>query len=139
MSPELELQGLIVPRLKADATLASIIGDRVYDHVPRSPTGEVTAGFPFVAISRWQEIPDDADCIDGAVIDITIDAWSRAVGIVEVHRISAAVKKSLDDADVSLSENALVSIEHIGTRTMPDPDGLTSHAVIEFRATVETP
>ena len=119
--------------------MAAIIGARVYDHVPRGATGAVTAEFPFVAIAGWQEITDDVDCVGGSDITVTIDAWSRAVGAPEAHRLAAAVKAALHNADLSLTDNALVSFEHESTLTLRDPDGLTTHAVLDFRAFVETP
>lgn len=140
MSAALDLQGAIVAAIKASAPVSAIVADRVYDHVPRSPTtGVVTAAYPLVAISDWQELPDEADCIDGAEINVTIDAWSRAVGFPEVHKLAAAVKRALHKAELDLGDTALVMIEHDGTRTLRDPDGLTSHAVITFRALIETP
>ena len=140
MSAALALQGAIIAALKASAPVTAIVADRVYDHVPRNPATEaLTAAFPFVAISDWQELSDDADCIDGAEVIVTIDAWSRAVGFPEVHRLAAAVKRALHEADLDLGDTALVMIEHDGTRTLRDPDGLTSHAVITFRALIETP
>ena len=118
MSAALALQGAIIAALKASAPVTAIVADRVYDHVPRNPATEaLTAAFPFVAISDWQELSDDADCIDGA----------------------EAVKRALHKADLDLGDTALVMIEHDGTRTLRDPDGLTSHAVITFRALIETP
>lgn len=139
-SPALELQGAIVGALKGAAAVSAIVGSRVYDHVPRSPaSGEITAAFPFVAISAWQEITDDAECIDGSEVNVTIDAWSRAVGMPEAHRLAAAVKDALHNAELSLTENALVMLDHETTRTLRDPDGITSHAVLNFRAFVELP
>ena len=140
MSAALDLQGAIVAALKASAPVAAIVADRVYDHVPRSQTtGAVTAQFPFLGLDDFQELSDDADCIDGAEIIVTIDAWARAVGVPEVRKLAAAVKRALHKADLDLGETALVMIEHDGTRTLRDPDGLTSHAVITFRALIETP
>lgn len=139
-SPTLELQGAIVPLLKADATLSAIIGGRVYDHVPRSgTTGAVTAEFPFIGMGFWGETQDDADCIDGSEIFGRIECWSRSVGKAEVQRLAAAVKSALRRANIELSDNALTLLEWVRTDTNADPDGLTSHATVEIRALVETP
>jgi len=140
MSPALELQGLIVPRLKADATLAAIIGARVFDHVPRSATtGAVTAEYPFVGMGYWSETQDDADCIEGGEIFGRIECWSRSVGKREALQLAEAVRASLHNADLTLSENALVLIEWVRTDVNMDPDGLTAHATVEIRALVERP
>jgi hypothetical protein len=136
-SPSLELQGAIIAALKG--TSPAIAADRIYDHVPRGTNGAITASFPFVAFANWQEVTDDVLCIPGAEVFVTIDVWSRGVGMVEAHRIAAEVKAALHDAELSLTDNALVLIEHETTRTFRDPDGITSHAVLDFRAFVEIP
>jgi Protein of unknown function (DUF3168) len=132
-SPELELQGVIVPLLKADATLATLIGTRVYDQPPATPT------FPYVTIGDTQFLRDDATCISGGQIYLTMHAWSRAVGFPEVRRIADAVMEALHLAPATLPSNRLVSLMHRQTRAFRDPDGLTSHAVIEFVASTHKP
>lgn len=136
-SPTLELQGAIVARLKANATLTGLVSGRVYDHVPRATDGSLTAKFPFVAIQSMDEISDQADCIDGAEISIDIDCWSRSVGFPEVHRIADAVRTALRGHDFDLAVNAPVYFLHRQTRTLRDPDGLTSHAIITFETFIE--
>lgn len=132
-SPSLELQGAIVARLKAYPALSSIVESRVYDQVP----AEVV--FPYLSWGPDQSVSDDADCIAAFEVSIQIDAWSRAVGLPEVKQIAEAVRSALHDHDLALAENALVSIQHRQTRNFRDPDGLTSHAVIEFVALIEQP
>lgn len=137
MDASYELQIAIVSALKSDAAVRALVGDRVYDDVPRSVDGKVTARFPFISFGPEQTLPDGYDCQDGSEITIQLDAWSRAVGFPEVKKIAAAVRKALHDADLAVEENALVSIEFDGRRVLRDPDGKTSHAVITFRAVVE--
>ncbi|EJC75562.1 hypothetical protein Rleg10DRAFT_5804 [Rhizobium leguminosarum bv. trifolii WSM2012] len=132
-SPDLELQGVIVSRLKADATLATLIGSRVYDQPPESAT------FPYFTIGEAQFLRDDATCVSGGQIYLTMHAWSRAVGFPEIKRVADAVVESLHLAALTLPTNHLISINHRQTRVFRDADGLTSHAVIEFVAYVEKP
>jgi hypothetical protein len=139
-SPVLELQGAIVTALKADAAVAAIVGARVYDHVPRSATsGEITADYPLLGLGSMEEITDDAECIAGSEVFVSVDAWSRSVGRPEALKLAHAVKLALHNAELTLTENALVELFHLTTRTLRDSDGLTTHAVIEFRAITETP
>ena len=133
----LELQGAIVAALKNAAAVTSIAGERIYDHVPRGATGEITARFPFVAIASSDELTTPADCIDQVDVAIDIDCWSRAVGFPEVRRLADAVRRALHDVDLALSDNALVLFQHRQTRTFRDADGLTSHAVLSFEAALE--
>jgi hypothetical protein len=139
MSPTLELQGGITVRLKASSAVIDLVGTRVYDHVPRAPDGAVTALFPFVAHSASDELQNDADCIEAVDVAYEIEAWSDKPGYVEVLRIADAIKRSLHRYEMTLSTNALVELNHVQTRKFRDPDGVTSHVILEFAATIETP
>lgn len=132
-NPTLELQGVIVARLKDFPGLTALVANRVYDNVPPN------ASFPYVSWGPEQSISENADCISGFNISIQIDAWSRAVGLPEVKQIAEQVRLALHDYDPELTANALVSLQHNQTRTLRDPDGLTNHAVIEFTAFIEQP
>ncbi|MBB2793893.1 UNVERIFIED_ORG: hypothetical protein GGD58_002757 [Rhizobium pisi] len=132
-SAELELQGALVTRMKADAPLTALVQGRVYDQPPSPVT------YPYVTIGEAQTIRDDATCVSGEQVYLTLHAWSQAVGFPEVKRIADAVVESLHLAALALPTNRLISIMHRQTRTFRDPDGLTSHAVIEVVANTEKP
>lgn len=131
MDADLELQGAIIQRLKADPGVTTLIAGRVYDSVPNA------APFPYVSYGPVDSNDDDAECITGFAIFIQLDAWSRAVGFPEVKKIADAVRAALHDAPLALSVNALVFLEHRQTNVRRDPDGLTSHASLQFEASVE--
>ena len=131
MDPDLELQGAIVTALKADPVLQTLIGQRVYDQPPDNPQ------FPYVTYGPTDSIEDDADCIQTQDIFVQLDAWSRAVGYPEVKKIADAVRDALNDRDLPIQVNALVVLQHRQTRTLRDPDGLTSHAAISLEAFIE--
>jgi len=132
--PDLELQGLIVQRLKADPDVTALVNGRVFDSVPSG------AAFPYVSYGPTSTEEDDADCIKGASIYVQLDVWSRDVGFPEAKRISSAVRECLHDVDdLTLTDNALVFLNHYQTQTMRDPDGLTSHAAVLFQAFIERP
>ncbi|MCF6111999.1 DUF3168 domain-containing protein [Mesorhizobium muleiense] len=132
-SPSLELQGVIVARLKAVAAVTALIGQRVYDSVPKN------AAFPYVTLGPMDELSDDADCITGFDIALDINVWSRAVGFPEAKWISDAVRAALLDVELSLTANALVYFQHRQTVFSEDPDGLTNRARMSFEAFAEQP
>lgn len=132
-SPTYELQGQIVALLKASPDLSGIIGGRVYDRVPEG------VQFPYVSFGPSDEASDDADCIDGFVVTMQLDAWSRDVGFPECRRITDAVRRALTVDAIQLTDNALVTFNHVTTRIFRDPDGLTSHGAITLEAFVEQP
>jgi len=132
-SAELELQGALVGRLKADAPLTLLVQGRVYDQPPSPVT------YPYVTIGEAQTIRDDATCVSGGQVYLTLHAWSTKPGFPEVKQVADAVVESLHLAPIALPTNRLISIMHRQTRTFRDADGLTSHAVIEFVAYTEKP
>lgn len=136
MSPELELQGAIVTRLKADASLMGLVNG-VYDQPPTTAWATPKEGY--VTIGEAQFIRDDAICLEGGDVYLTLHAWSRKVGFPAVKEIAFAVSENLHMAPLVLASWRLVSIMHRQTRVFRDPDGLTSHAVIEFAASVHKP
>jgi hypothetical protein len=80
-----------------------------------------------------------AECIDGEEITIQLDCWSRSVGAIGCTRIVDAVRKALHDKDLQLSDNALVEMQVTLWRIMDDPDGLTTHGVVQVTSLVEEP
>ncbi|MDX0499022.1 DUF3168 domain-containing protein [Sinorhizobium medicae] len=135
-SPELELQGAIVARLKADVGLMALVNG-VYDQPP--DTAFATPKESYVTIGEAQFLRDDATCVNGGEVYLTLHAWSRKVGYPVANQIADAVAEILHLAPLTLATNRLISIMHRQTRVFRDPDGLTSHAVIDFVANVEKP
>lgn len=132
IDPDLELQGAIIATLKADATVAALVGDRVFDTV----TPE--AAFPYITYGPTTVLEDDADCITGHEVGIQIHSWSREVGTPEAKRINDAIHAALHNNDaVTLAQNALVYLQHRTSQTFRDPDGITNHGVLQFEAFIE--
>lgn len=126
----LEMQKWIYDTLKADVALTALVKG-VHDRIPEG------AQFPYVSFGGIDANNIYPDCIDGAELYIQIDAWSREPGYPEVKRIENAVHLALHDKDVDLPVNAVCYLTHANTVFMRDPDGLTSHAVIQLEAFVE--
>lgn len=131
--PDLELQGAIINRLKADPAVTALVGTRIFDSVPAS------ALFPYISYGPSDALQTDADCINGIDIDVQIDVWSRSPGFPEAKKINGAVRNALHDVDLVLATNGLVFLEHRQTSTRRDPDGLTSHGIVQLNAFIEVP
>jgi hypothetical protein len=130
-SPDLELQGGVYALLASDVALKEEVGAGVYDAVPDG------AVVPYVTLGEAQFIRSDASGVRAGDIYLTVHAWSQDEGFPQVKRIAGCVVDALHHADFPLPSYRLVSINHRQTRTLRDPDGQTSHAVIEFVAFVE--
>jgi hypothetical protein len=126
--PSLALQGAINTRLRAQVAAVS---NRVFDRV------EAGVAFPYIEIGEFQTVDDGAQCHDGQEVYATLHVWSRAVGQVEVKTIAGAVRGALHEVELDLGAAfQFLEIAHQDTRYLKDPDGLTSHAVLTFRALV---
>lgn len=126
--PALALQGAINTRLRAQVTAVS---SRVFDRVPADVV------FPYIELGEFQIVDDGAQCHDGQEVYVTLHIWSRSVGQVEAKTIAGAVRGSLHEAELDLGTDwQFLEIAHQDTRYLKDPDGLTSHAVLTFRALV---
>lgn len=126
--PALPLQAAYVARLRAQ--VAAVSG-RVYDRAPQPTT------FPYLQIGDIQTISDGADCLDSTEIFVTLHVWSRGIGQVECRQIAAACRSALHEWLPALVGFRCVEHTHQDTRTLDDPDGITSHGVLTFRALVD--
>jgi hypothetical protein len=131
---DLDLQRAIVTKLKTSSALQALIGAtiRLHQDVPENPT------FPYVTIGPSQRLPDLAECINGAEIFADIHVFARSNGWAGCKQIGATLIAELHNADdLDLRENILVLIEIADERYFIEPDNLTKHGVVTFRALVE--
>lgn len=129
--PLLELQGAIVSHLRGDSP--PLLSCDLFDRIPAG------AAFPYASFGPADALTDDAECLTSYEVTLQIDVWSRAVGYPEVKTLAAEVRDNLHEAELALSENALLTIVHRQTRVFRDPDGITNHAALTFTALVEQP
>lgn len=143
MDASFELLAAALTRLRAMPAITSLVGNRIYDRAPADQSGKVSVPFPYISCGPSSSIPDDYDCLYGEEVTIQIDAWSSGPGeafsTVECRKICDAVKRALHDVDLTLSVNALVSIQWELTRILSDPNPAIKHGVVQFTATIETP
>ena len=125
----LSLQQAIVATLNA-APLG--LSGRVHDRIPS------VAAFPYVQIAEGQTLDDGAECIDAVEVYLDLHVWSRAIGAVECRSLVGRIRTALHSAPLALQGPwRLVDLRHDSTRFMNDPDGITSHAVVTFRALMD--
>lgn len=129
-----DFQRALFARLTTYAPLAALIGTRAFDRItPDAP-------FPYLTIFDAQLVEDGDDCRDGDEVNVDIHVWSRAVGSLEAKQIAGHVRKALHQYDLMLgADHALVDLSFTGSRFLRDPDGLTTHGVVSFRALTQTP
>lgn len=143
MSPTFELIAAAMAKLKATSAVTAFVGQKVYDRVPENQDGTPNVASPYISFGPTSGVPDDYDCMDGVEITFQVDVWSwgdgEAYGSAQCHKISDTVRRALHNAELTLAQNALVTLTCELFRILRDPDGVTNHGVIQFTAVVETP
>src|SRR5262245_43545893 len=129
--PSLELQSAIITKLKADAGVQAVVGQRVYFLVPPEPT------MPYISLGTNQVLPDKADCIDGTEVYWQIDGWTQSQTAPVEKQISKAVVAALDDQPLTISNYAAIVVEIDRIDYLDDPDGITRHVALSFHFLIQ--
>lgn len=134
IDPATELVTAIIARLRADSAVSAFTSARIYE---RPPDGAV--GYPYIAMGPYDDVPDDAECIDGAEITLQIDCYSQGPGEAfsraEVGKLAGAVSRALHNAEFTLTENALCEVRRRLTRYTRE--GTLNRAIISITARIE--
>lgn len=131
-----DLQRVLYGVLLTVPEVATLAGGRVYDRVPMKD-GKVTATFPYVSFGPVNVIDDYAECVEGETHTIQLDVWSRAVGQSECKNLVDTIRKALNRSQPELTDNAVVGINIPICQIVRDPDGLTTHGIIQVEIMVE--
>jgi hypothetical protein len=121
ISPALALHGALY------AILAPAMGSvSVYDRVPQN------AAFPFVHYGDTQLIGDVFTGSGSTDAHVNIHVFSRGRGKAELLTLEATVRDALENY-IAVPGFQTDTFEYVTTRMMTEPDGLTEHAIIEFK------
>ncbi len=111
---------------------ATSAGANVFDQVPESNP------YPRITIGDEQTLDDSNTCQDGWEVFSDVHCWSRpeSGSKVEVKTLAAEVVAAVHGI-TTIDGFSLVTIRLSTSRVFRDPDGLTEHAAITFRAVVD--
>lgn len=124
-----DLFAAIYAELSTNSALTALIGsDAVYDHVPPG------AAAPFVVIGDETASDGGSDLTDAQEHTLTIHCWSEGASTLQVKRMQSAVRNALHDADLAMDDGICVNIRCEFKEIMRDPDGVSWHGVMRFRA-----
>lgn len=125
--PAYALQAAVVPRLKGNSGVASLVGARVYDEIPANAT------FPYINITGGLMNGDDIDCADITEVYFQIHAWAQPPSAgPTVKKIAGAIRDAMK-ATITLTGFVVEVQEYQQTQWLDDPDGKTKHAMVEWR------
>ncbi len=132
MSTSNALQKLIFDLLVASGPVGALVGDKIYDR----PGATVPA--PYITFGPSDYVPDDDECIDGRIETVQLDVWSEAQdGKRECKAIVDAIRVVLHDAVGNLDVGALVTMRVTLSRVFDDPDGRTTHGIVQVESVIE--
>ena len=122
------LKSAIYTALNNDSTLTDTHGAGVYDDVPEG------SGFPYVTMGEETAIDYGVKGTDGSEQTVNIHVWSQYRGSKEVKTIMDRIHTLLHDSSLSVSGFNLVNTRFEFMDILRDPDGITRHGVMRFRA-----
>ena len=122
------LQEAIYARLNNDSTLTSTYGASVYDEVPEG------SSFPYISIGETTALDYGTLDVDGSEQTMTFHVWSQYRGAKETKNILDRLHDLLHDYSLSVTGANLINIRFDFSDLLRDPDGITRHGVIRFRA-----
>lgn len=124
------LQSRIYATLNGDSNLTSTLGASIFDDVPQG------SAYPFVSIGEEQSNEYGTMDLDGMDTALTIHVWSRYDGAKQTKDILDRIHTLLHDSSLSVTGFNLVNLRFEFSDIMRDPDGVTRHGVIRFRAII---
>lgn len=124
------LQTAIFNALSTDNNLTSTLGATVQDEVPSG------TNYPVVQIGDDDVSDYSTKDLAGSDTTLVIHVWSRQFGSAETKNIMDRIHTLLHDSSLSVSGFNLVNCRLQFTTVMRDPDGITRHGVMRFRAII---
>ena len=122
------LQEALYARLNNDSTLTSTYGAAVYDEVPEG------SGFPYVAIGESTALDYSTNDVTGSENTLVFHVWSQYRGAKETKNIMDRLHDLLHDYSLSVTGANLINLRFEFSDLVRDPDGITRHGVMRFRA-----
>lgn len=121
------LQSSIYTALNVSA-ITSTLACGVYDEVVEGNS------YPFITLGEETAIDYSTNNLVGAETTINIHIWSRYKGSKQTKEIMDKVHDLLHDVSLSVSGVNLINLRFEYSDIMRDPDGITRHGVMRFRA-----
>jgi uncharacterized protein DUF3168 len=132
-----ELFEAIFDALNGDAALFELIGSDVYGNrriYDSPPQGALP---PYVVIGDETASDYGSSAGDAQEHTVTIHVWSEQPSTLQCKRIMAAVRDCLHDRTLNLDDGNCVYIRQEFKETFRDPDGVSHHGVMRYRALTE--
>ena len=124
------LQTTIYSTLNGDNTLTNTLGAGVFDEVVEN------ASYPFVSLGEETAVDYSTKDLDGGEFTVNIHVWSQYKGSKQTKEIMDRIHDLLHDSSLSVSGFNLANLRFEFSDILRDPDGITRHGVMRFRAII---
>ena len=102
----------------------------MYDEVIEGNT------YPFITLGEETTIDYSTKTATGSETTINIHIWSQYKGSKQTKEIMDKVHDLLHDSNLSVTGFNLINLRFEYSDIMRDPDGITRHGVMRFRAII---
>ena len=121
------LQSTLYSALNVSA-ITSTLSCGVYDEVIEGNS------YPFITLGEETVTDYSTKNLVGAETTVNIHIWSRYKGSKQTKQIMDKVHDLLHDVSLTVSGVNLINLRFEFSDIMRDPDGITRHGVMRFRA-----
>lgn len=123
------LQSAVYSALNVEA-ITTTLSCGVYDEVVEGNT------YPFITLGEETTIDYSTKTETGSETTINIHIWSRYKGSKQTKEIMDKVHDLLHDVNLSVTGFSLINLRFEYSDILRDPDGITRHGVMRFRAII---
>jgi len=123
-------QTTIFNALNNDSNLTQTLGASIVDDVPSG------TAYPFISIGEARSTDYDTKTEDGGEITVELHFWSQYKGSKEVKQMMDRVHSLLHNSNLSVSGFNLINLRFDYSDILRDPDGITRHGVMRYRAII---
>lgn len=123
------LQTAIYNALNVSA-ITSTLSCGVYDEVIEGNS------YPFITLGEENSLDYSTKDLDGTDVTINLHIWSRYKGSKETKEIMDKIHDLLHNSNLSVSGFNLINLRFEFSDILRDPDGVTRHGVMRFRAII---
>ena len=123
------LQTTIYTALNVNA-ITTTLACGVYDEVIEGNT------YPFITLGEETTIDYSTKTATGSETTINIHIWSQYKGSKQTKEIMDKIHDLLHDSNLSVTGFNLINLRFEFSDIMRDPDGITRHGVMRFRAII---
>lgn len=129
--PILALQAALVAALRADAALAALIGDAVFDSPPKGRQP------PYLVIARHDVAPNDGDDAPGHVHRLVLHAWAEGPGRRPVLALAERLLAVALQAPLAAAGLRVTHRRHERTETVAESGSGRMRAAVSLRLFTE--